>query len=86
MPTISQFFGIVIRMFFNDHAPPHFHAEYGGHKATFDIENLRCIEGNVPRRAQELIMDWAELHQKELLDNWACCQAKQLPKPVPPLE
>lgn len=70
MPTISQFFGIIIRMFYGDHAPPHFHAEYGDEKAIISIKTLTVLEGNLSRRAQALVLDWAELHQEELLKNW----------------
>jgi hypothetical protein len=51
MPTISQFYGILIRMFFNDHPPPHFHAICGDYQATIDIHGLRVLDGNLPRRA-----------------------------------
>jgi Domain of unknown function (DUF4160) len=60
MPTISMFYGILIKMFFDDHAP-HFHAEYAEFKATIDIKKLVVIDGQLPRRAQELVLDWAEL-------------------------
>ena len=86
MPTISQFFGIVIRMFFNDHAPPHFHVQYNEFKAVVNIADLAVTEGKLPRRAQELVLDWAELHRAELLENWDFCRAKQQPKKIPPLE
>ncbi len=85
MPTISTFYGILIKMFFNDHVPPHFHAEYAEFKATVDIQQLRVLEGQLPRRALELVLDWAELYQEELLDDWRLCRAKQSPKPIPPL-
>ena len=62
MPTISAFYGIFIRMFFNDHAPPHFHVQYAEFKATVDIQALTVSSGQLPRRAQELVLDWAELH------------------------
>ena len=86
MPSISQFFGIVIRMFFNDHAPPHFHVQYNEFKAVVNIAHLAVTEGKLPRRAQELVLDWAELHRAELLENWDLCRAKQQPKKIPPLE
>ena len=86
MPTISAFYGILIKMFFNDHAPPHFHAEYAEFKATIDIEKLEIIEGNLPRRALELILDWAELHQIELVNDWNLCLAKKQPKKIDPLK
>jgi hypothetical protein len=86
MPTISIFFGIVIRLFFNEHAPPHFHAQYGEFKATINIQTLELIEGRLPRRAMELVLDWAELHQAELLEDWRLCQAHQPPLQIEPLQ
>lgn len=86
MPTISQFFGIIIQMFWNDHAPPHFHCQYGDYEAIVNIQTLELMEGKMPRRAQNLILDWAELHQEELLEDWKLCEAKQQPKPIAPLE
>lgn len=62
LPTISMFFGILIRMYFNDHAPPHFHAHYNEHEAVIAIESLAVLEGALPRRALGLVLDWAELH------------------------
>jgi hypothetical protein len=69
MPTISMFYGILIKMFFNDHDPAHFHAEYAEFKAIINIERLELIEGHLPRRALELVLDWAELHRAELIEN-----------------
>ncbi len=86
MPTISAFYGILIRMYFNDHAPAHFHVEYGEYKATVNIATLALADGVLPRRAQELVLDWAELHQQELLEDWRLCMAKQQPKPIAPLK
>ena len=85
MPTISVFYGIVVRMFFDDHSPAHFHALYGEFQATIDIERLRVLEGDLPRRALELVFDWAELHQAALLDNWRRCRTKQHPHRIEPL-
>ncbi len=86
MPTISKFYGILIRMFFNDHAPPHFHAEYGEFKAVVNIQDLTVMEGSLPRRAQQLVLDWAELHQQELLEDWRLCMAKEQPRQIAPLQ
>ncbi len=86
MPIICRFFGIIVRMFFNEHAPPHFHAEYGAYRVVIDIRQLEVIEGKFPRRALNLVLDWAELHQTELLQNWERCQAHQQPIELPPLE
>ena len=86
MPIISRFFGILVRMFFNEHVPPHFHAEYGSYRVVIDIRKLEVIEGKFPRRALNLVLDWAELHRDELLENWERCQAHQQPVEIPPLE
>jgi Domain of unknown function (DUF4160) len=86
VPTISIFFGIMIEMFWNEHAPPHFHAKYGEHQATFDIKKLELMEGFLPRRAKNLVLDWAELHQSELLSNWDLCRDNQHPNKIEPLE
>ncbi len=86
MPTISQFYGIIIRMFFDEHAPPHFHVQYAEYKAVVDIRQLEVTEGKLPRRAQELVLDWAELHQARLLENWVLCEMKQTPHKLPPLQ
>lgn len=85
MPTISIFYGIVIQMFWNEHAPPHFHALYGEHEALIDIQKLEVLRGHLPRRALNLVLDWTELHQQELLEDWALCKRLQPPKPIKPL-
>jgi hypothetical protein len=85
MPTISSFYGILIRMFYNDHDPPHFHALYGEFQATVAIDELRVLEGELPRRALDLVLDWAELHQDELRENWRLARAKSVPKKITPL-
>lgn len=71
MPRLSSFYGIVIYMYFDDHDPPHFHAEYGEHHARFHIDSGRNIDGRLPFRAQRLVTDWAGLHRVELIENWA---------------
>jgi len=87
MPTISMFYGILIQMYWDEHAPPHFHAIYGEYKASVDIKSLTVSEGALPRRATQLVLDWAELHQKELLLlDWDRCQNKQQPQPIEPLK
>ncbi|WP_442483591.1 DUF4160 domain-containing protein [Aeoliella sp. SH292] len=80
MPEISRFYGIVIKMYFGDHAPPHFHAEYGGSEMVVDIETLGVIAGRLPARATGLVMEWAALHQDALRDDW------QLASNLDPLE
>jgi len=71
MPQISFFLGIIIRMFYRDHNPPHFHAEYGEYNALIDIQKLELWSGYLPPRVLGLVIEWAALHQQELMDNWA---------------
>jgi hypothetical protein len=72
MPEISRFLGIIIRMFFvtSEHNPPHFHAYYGDESAIFAIDNLELLKGRLPPRVQGLVIEWAEIHRKELKENW----------------
>ncbi|MEO5328148.1 MAG: DUF4160 domain-containing protein [Magnetococcus sp. THC-1_WYH] len=72
-------------MFLDDHAPPHFHATYGEFTAIIDIQALEVTKGNLPRRARELVLDWTELHQDELLRNWELCQQHESPHAIEPL-
>ncbi|RIA47489.1 DUF4160 domain-containing protein [Dichotomicrobium thermohalophilum] len=86
MPTVSVFYGILIQMFWNDHAPPHFHARYAGDEALIDIRTLEVIRGHLPPRARSLAMEWADQHRAELLENWELCSQKQHPKEIEPLK
>ena len=70
MPTISRFFGIAIRMYYEDHGRPHFHAYYGGYEAVVLIESVKILEGYLTRRAESLVLSWARQHQRRLLENW----------------
>ncbi|MEK7276930.1 MAG: DUF4160 domain-containing protein [Chloroflexota bacterium] len=70
MPRVSKFFGVLIYMYYNDHQPPHFHAEYGEHEALYVIETLETLRGSLPRRAHALVIEWATLHRAELRENW----------------
>ncbi len=70
MPEISRFFGIIIRMFFRDHNPPHFHVAYNEFRATIAIEELSVIAGEIPPTALTLVRKWATQHRQELLENW----------------
>ena len=85
MPTLSMFYGIVIQMFWRDHAPPHFHATYGDDEALIDIRTLEVIGGRLPRRALLLVLEWAQDHRAELLEDWELCVRKQSPKKIAPL-
>jgi hypothetical protein len=86
VPEISRFFGIVIKMFFDDHTPPHFHAEYGDSAALIDIRNLSVFSGRLPPRAMGLVIEWATLHNQELLADWERARAQQELRRIAPLE
>lgn len=70
MPEISRFLGIVIYMYFNEHNPPHFHAEYNEFRASIAIASLGLVEGKLPPKVMSLVVEWAQEHQDELLENW----------------
>ena len=86
MPEISRFFGIVIRMFFDEHNPPHIHAEYQGQKAVFDLTG-NVIRGALnSRTATRLVREWIDLHCDELRADWELAQAGNAVKTIAPLE
>ena len=86
MPSISRFFGIVIYMYWRDHLPPHFHAEYGDFEAQIDIETLEVQHGSLPRRAKALVLEWADEHRAELRENWQKSRNQEPLLPIAPLE
>jgi hypothetical protein len=86
MPEISRFFGIVIQMYPRDHLPPHFHAVYAGADAIVGIRPVAVLVGRLSPRVTALIVEWAQLHQAELLANWDRLQRGQPPVPILPLE
>jgi hypothetical protein len=85
MPIISTFYGILIQMFWSDHAPPHFHALYAEHEVLIDIRTLDVLEGEMPRRAIALILEWAQEHRAELMEDWELCAGNQQPNKIRPL-
>lgn len=86
MPTISQFYGITIRMYFDDHPPPHFHAYYGSDSAKIEIDSLEISEGKLRRRTLSLIREWAADHRGELHENWRRAEAHLQLNDIEPLE
>ena len=86
MPQISNFFGIIIRMFYDEHNPPHFHAQYGEHKCSIDIRTLAVIEGYLPPRVLGLVIEWAILYKTELLNNWQSIEQKEPLTKITPLQ
>ena len=85
MPEISRFYGIIIAMFWDDHNPPHFHARYGNHKATFEIDSLRVLDGKLPPRALGLAVEWASQHREELMRNWEKARKQSPLEKIDPL-
>jgi hypothetical protein len=85
MPEISSFLGIVIRMYYADHGPAHFHAEYGDYQVKVFIES-GVVEGQFPRRALAHVVEWCAAHRQDLLDDWSLAVARKPLRPVPPLE
>jgi hypothetical protein len=86
MPRISEFFGVVVAMYFSDHNPPHFHAEYAGDEAEFSINTLEILDGQLPRRARALVVEWASLHRTELMANWERARQHLPLEPIEPLD
>lgn len=74
MPEICRFLDIVIYMYFNEHPPAHFHVKYNEFRAQIAIKSLEIIEGELPPRQLRLVIEWARLHQAELMDNWLSLQ------------
>ena len=85
MPEISRFFGIVIRMHFDDHRPPHFHAQYGEFEIEVAIGSLEVIEGKLPSRALGLAIEWAAQHKEELAEDWELASNRQRLRKIAPL-
>ena len=83
MPIISYFFGIIIKMYFDDHQPPHFHAEYQGWEGIFSINESEMIDGNLPTKAVSIINEWARGRRGELLEDWNLAKNNQPLKRIP---
>ena len=85
MPIISQFFGIIIAMYWRDHSPPHFHAKYGEQEVIVEIESMK-ITGHMSKRALNMVQEWANLHRGELMENWELSKKGEPLKRIDPLE
>ena len=70
MPRISEFFGIVVYMYYRDHNPPHFHAIYSGQEVQIAFETMALLNGGLPPRAMGMVIEWIELHREELRHDW----------------
>ena len=85
MPEISRFLGIIIAMYYRDHAPPHFHAIYGDFEVTVEIASDR-VNGDFPKRALAHVLEWSSLHREELLATWTLARASRPLPRIEPLE
>jgi hypothetical protein len=86
LPRVSQFFGIIVAMYHNDHAPPHFHAAYGEFEAQIGIESLAILRGGLPRRALALVLEWGSIHREELRRDWDLARQGRPLRPIAPLD
>jgi hypothetical protein len=86
MPAISRFFGIVVAMYYDDHAPPHFHVKYAEYRAKITIDTFEVIEGKLPRRVLGFVLEWASIFRGELGENWQRARAGLPLQPIEPLE
>lgn len=85
MPIISMFYGIIIKMFSDDHNPPHFHAEYQGYRAVISLDG-DCLAGNLPQPQKRMIDAWLEIHRDELMANWKISKEKGQMFKIEPLK
>jgi hypothetical protein len=86
MPEISRFFGIVIAIYWQEHGVPHFHAKYGGERASFSISDFRILEGHLSPRVTALVLEWAFMHRDELLADWELATVNRPLNRIAPLE
>ena len=86
MPEVCRFLGVVITMNYNDHAPPHFHARYGGDQAIISVRDLLVLGGSLSPRVMGLVLEWALRHRTELLENWQLARNNEPLVRIPPLE
>lgn len=86
MPEICRFLGIVIRMFYDEHNPPHFHVEYAEYKASIAINNFALLEGYLPSKIHGLVIEWASIHRDDLLAEWELARSEKPLIKIKPLE
>jgi len=86
MPEVSRFFGIIISMYYNDHAPPHFHVRYGRQKALVEIGSLTVLRGTLAPRVLGLVVEWAATHKDDLMGNWELARSDEPLRKIQPLE
>lgn len=84
MPAISMFYGLIIRMYFKDHNPPHIHIQYGDWNATMSFDG-KIMSGSLPDAQKKLAVAWCEIHKEELMADWDLCKAGEIPFNINPL-
>lgn len=85
MPEVSRFYGIIIAFYYNEHNPPHFHAKYGEFIAEIDIRTLQLLGGELPKRAKTLVLEWADEHRDELIQDWELARQQRKLNEIEPL-
>jgi hypothetical protein len=86
MPEVSRFYGIIIALYYNEHNPPHFQAKYGEFQAEIVINTLQILNGELPKRAKTLVLEWADEHREELMQDWELARQKSELKAIEPLK
>ena len=86
MPEVSRFYGISITLYYNEHNPPHFHAKYGDYKAEIDIRTLQILNGQLPKRAKALVLEWADEHRVDLMQDWELARLQKELQHIEPLK
>jgi len=86
MPEISRFYGIIIALYYNEHNPPHFHAKYAEFKAEIDIRTLQILKGELPKRAKAMVLEWADEHRDDLMQDWELARQNYELKQIEPLK
>ena len=86
MPEVSRFYGIIIALYYNEHNPPHFHAKYVEFKAEIDIRTLQILQGELPKRAKAMVLEWADEHRDDLMQDWELAQQNYELKQIEPLK
>ena len=86
MPTISMFYGILIKMNYREHNPPHIHVEYNEYRAVYGIDSCELMNGELPQAQSRLVLAWMEIHRDELLANWKLSELKEELYKIDPLK
>ena len=86
MPEVCRFYGIIIAFYYNEHNPPHFHAKYGEFVAEIEISTLQILKGELPKRAKSMVLEWADEHRTELMQDWQLARQNHELMKIEPLK